>query len=70
MSFNRDLANPAAWTAPKKILGELLPNGWYPQAIGTDKTKRETDKLAGKTARLFVHGQSKWEVEFRKPGER
>jgi hypothetical protein len=42
----------------------------YPQAIGTDKSRRETDKLAGKTARLFVRGQSKWELEFRKPGEK
>jgi hypothetical protein len=39
------------------------------EAIGADKARRETDKLAGKTARLFVHGQSKWEVEFRKPTE-
>jgi hypothetical protein len=70
VSFNRDLAEPVGWTAPKKILGDLLPNGWYPQVIGTDEAKRETDKLAGKTARLFVHGQSKWKVEFRQPGEK
>jgi hypothetical protein len=51
-------------------LSVLAANGWYPQAIGTDKPRRATDKRAGKTARLFVHGQSKWEVEFRRPGEK
>jgi hypothetical protein len=28
------------------------------------KAKRETDKLAGRRARLFVRGESRWEIEF------
>ena len=38
--------------------------------IGPDKAKREADKLAGRVARLFVRGQSRWEIHFLKPGER
>ena len=48
----------------------LRHSGWYPHAVGPDKSRRETDKPAGKTGRLFVHGQSKWEVELRKVGEK
>jgi len=48
----------------------LAANGWYPHVVGPDKSRRETDKLAGRTRRLFVQGQSKWEVEFRKVGEK
>ena len=70
VSFNRTLANPAAWSVPQKILGELCNDGWYPQVVGTNQSRRETDKLAGKVARLFVRGQSRWEVEFLKSAER
>lgn len=47
-----------------------MGHGWYPQVIGTDPGGRETDKLAGRVARLFVHGKSAWEIVFAKPGER
>jgi hypothetical protein len=67
-SFNRDLANPAGWSAPRKILDGAQAGGWYPVAVGLDKAKRETDKLCGKTARLFVRGKSEWEIEFLRPG--
>jgi hypothetical protein len=70
VSFNRDLANPAGWTAPRKILDITRADGWYPVAVGTDKAKRETDKLCGKSVRLFVRGESKWEAELLKPGEK
>ena len=71
VSFNADLADPTGWTEPAKILDakELEKSKWYPQVIGMDKAGRQTDKLAGRTARLFVAGVSKWEVVFRKPGE-
>lgn len=69
VTFNRDLANPKGWTAPKKVLGGLKPNQWYPQVIGTDKAARETDKLAGRVARLFVRGESRWEIVFLMPNE-
>jgi hypothetical protein len=69
VTFNRDLANPAGWSQPEKILDGQRRDHWYPQVIGLDSAKRETDKLAGKTARLFVRGQSRWEIVLLKPGE-
>ncbi len=69
MSFNADLANPAGWSAPVKILDAPGDDRWYPQVLGLDPAKRETDKLAGRVARLFVRGVSRWEVVFLKPGE-
>jgi hypothetical protein len=69
VSFNREIANPRAWSAPQKILGNLRQDQWYPQVLGLDPSRLETDKLAGKTARLFVRGQSRWEIDFRRPGE-
>jgi hypothetical protein len=77
VSFGLDLANPGGWTEPSKILdrAEITDNpaklqGWYPQVIGIDGSKHETDKLAGQVARLFVHGQSRWEIVFLRAGER
>lgn len=64
VSFNPDLSNPTGWSPPEKILGDLHPQGWYPQVVGLDPKRRETDKLAGRTARLFVRGESRWEIEF------
>jgi hypothetical protein len=71
VSFNPDLGNPAGWTTPAKILdaADLEKSKWYPQVVGPDAAKHETDKLAGKTARLFVAGVSKWEITFLRPGE-
>jgi hypothetical protein len=37
---------------------------WYPQVVGIDSAEQQTDKLAGKTARLFVAGVSRWEIVF------
>ncbi len=70
VTFNRDLAHPTGWSEPKKILGGLRGNQWYPQVIGLSKANRETDKLAGRVARLFVRGESRWEILFLKPGEK
>lgn len=70
ISFNPDVANPKAWSTPEKILdGEKDKVHWYPQIIGIDKSKHETDKLAGRVARLFVTAKSDWEIVFLKPGE-
>ena len=71
VSFNPDIADPKCWTQPVKILdaGELEKSKWYPQVMGTDAAKRETDKLAGRNARLFVAGISKWEIVFLKQSE-
>ena len=67
ISFNPDVANPSGWTAPKKIHDK---GEWYPQVIGLDKSKCESDKLAGRVARFFMKGQSRWEIVFLKPGEK
>ena len=69
VSFNRDLANPMGWSPPQKILEAPGKDRWYPQVIGIDKAKRETDKAASRVARLFVRGQSRWEILFLRPGE-
>jgi hypothetical protein len=70
-SFTRDLSDPNGWTQPQKLLDRqqivsdpVTPNGWYPQVIGVDRARQETDKLAGRAARLFIHGRSRWELEF------
>lgn len=68
VSFSRDLANPHAWSKPVKILESPGRDRWYPQVMGLEKDG--TDKLAGRTARLFVRGKSIWEVSFQRPGER
>jgi len=69
VTFNRDLANPAGWSPPQKILDAPARDRWYPQVIGLDRTRRETDKIASRVARLFVRGQSRWEILFLQPGE-
>lgn len=77
VTFNRDLSDPGGWSKPAKILHReevisvpKMGPGWYPQVVGTDIRKRETDKLAGRNARLFVHGKSICEIAFRKPSEK
>ena len=42
---------------------------WYPQVLGTDVAARETDKLCGRHARLFLHGTSREEIYFLRDGE-
>ena len=72
ISFNmKGLDSPGGWSKPVKILdaAELEKSKWYPQVVGTDKALRQTDKLAGQKARLFVAGLSKWEITFLKPSE-
>jgi len=71
VTYNPDLSDPTDWTPPAKILdrADLLSrlrrhSAWYPQVIGVEKG--ETDKRAGRLARLYVMGESYWEIEFRK----
>lgn len=70
VTFNRDLSQPQGWSTPQKIPLPQHQLAWYPQVIGLDKSKQETDKLAGRTARFFIRGLSRWEILFLKPGER
>jgi hypothetical protein len=71
VSFTRDLSRPSEWTAPEKILDVSAFQGcrYYPQVIGTDARARQTDKIAGQTARFFITGKSRWEMVFLRPGE-
>ena len=71
ISFNNDIADPEGWSMPQKIMDREeathadpghAGNGWYGQVMGTGQG--ETDKLAGRVARLFVDGRSRWEIEF------
>lgn len=64
--FNDDLSNPLGWTLPDRL--PLDPLGAaYPQIVGIEKGG--TDKLAGRSARLFLLGQSRWQISFRLPGD-
>jgi hypothetical protein len=61
-SFSGKLDDPTSWTKPKKILDN---SGWYPQVMG--EGAQGTDKQAGRTARLYIAGFSRWEIVFDKP---
>jgi hypothetical protein len=50
------------------VIADTLSSGWYPQVIGT--ARGETDKLCGRTGRLFMTGSSRLEITFLKPGEK
>lgn len=66
ISYNRDLADPNGWSTPERLPFE--PEGRaYPQVIGLGNG--ETDKLAGRSPRLFVQGDSLWQLDFKHPGE-
>jgi hypothetical protein len=70
MSTALDIANPATWIAPTKILdGSRDKQGWYPQIIG-DVDGHGTDKVAGKTARYFNSGHSNFVIVFDGEGAR
>jgi len=71
VSFNPALGDPTGWTTPVKILdaAQLKKSKWYPQVVGIDAAQQETDKLAGRVARLFVAGISDWEIVFVRPDE-
>jgi hypothetical protein len=82
VSFNDRLEDPGGWTAPRQFIdadrvraategshpGNAKNHGWYPQVIGT--RKGETDKRAGRQARLFIAGVSRLEIVFLKAGEK
>ena len=64
ISFTPDLADPNSWTQPLRILDE---KGWYPQVIGCDTAREETERVAGRSSRLFIHGESKYYINFDHP---
>jgi hypothetical protein len=59
ISFSGDLSDPSAWSEPRKI---VKGGWWYPQVLGLGPG--ETDSLAGRFARLYIYGESAWELEF------
>lgn len=64
VSYSADLADPASWSQPKLLLEDIgFGPGWYPQVLG--ERFGETDSVASRVARLYVHGVSHWEIEFR-----
>jgi len=65
VSYCSDLSSPESWTEPRKILDKSQFPGWYffyPQVMGLEPDG--TDTRAGATARLYVGGISKWEIDF------
>lgn len=65
VSFNPDVGDPKGWTTPKKLLEN--PPGWYPQVVGL--VAGETDTLASRVARFYLHGYSGWEIVFTRQDE-
>ena len=60
VSYSRDLSDPRAWSAPRKLMNG---GGWYPQVVGLD-TAGGTDREAGQRARFFLTGRSTSYIEF------
>lgn len=69
ISSSRDLDRPEAWKAPRVLLGPEDVPSWsdfYPQVIGYGP--EGTDAQAGRFARFYLRGISRWEIEFIRPG--
>jgi hypothetical protein len=60
-SYSGNLEDPGSWTQPKRILRDT---GWYPQVLGLEPGG--TDRSAGRVARLYIYGHSRWEITFEK----
>jgi hypothetical protein len=58
------LSNPGSWQPPAQLIGS---GNWYPQIIGLGPG--ETDREAGQRVRLFIQGESDWELVFLSEGE-
>ncbi len=63
LSFNPEIGNPSGWSVLERLPLEIeSPHLAYPQVIGLEGDG--TDKVAGQVARLFLWGQSYWEIVF------
>lgn len=58
-SFGADLSKPESWSEPTKLMDGVF---WYPQVLGIGP--QQTDSVAGRRARLYVFGESRWELVF------
>lgn len=68
ISFSPDLSRPELWTTPRKVLdrSDFGDRGaYYAQVMGLGPG--DTDRSAGETARLYLHGVSRWEIDFLPP---
>jgi hypothetical protein len=61
LSLTPDISDPHSWSEPLRFLDS---EGWYPQLLGTDLSKPDTDREIGPEARLFIHGKSNHTVRF------
>jgi hypothetical protein len=59
LTVNSDLADPAGWTGPVRL---LEGGDWYPQIIGL--APGDTSDFAGAESRLFIRGRSSLELVF------
>lgn len=65
VSFAGDLSHPDTWGKPRKVMdNNELPEwgAYYPQVMGLEEGG--TDSLAGRVARFYIAGGSRWEIEF------
>lgn len=65
ISYGKSLDEPETWSKPTVLLEkEELPSWstFYPQVMGTGRGG--TDTLAGQSARFYVNGTSRWEIDF------
>lgn len=70
ISFSPDPSRPETWTSPRRILSRAAgdftdPGDFYAQVMGLEAG--DTERRAGQIARLYLHGVSKWEIEFIAP---
>lgn len=67
LALASDLSDPSGYTVPVKLPLDNLPvqPAYYPQVIGLGEG--ETDTFAGRVARLYVKGESRWEIVFGPP---
>ncbi len=66
VSFNKFPGNPFGWSTPLRL--PFNPGGRaYPEVVGV--RRGETDKVLGQTGRLFLLGESNWELIFLRPNE-
>lgn len=56
-----DISDPLSWSEPLRMMDAP---GWYPQVVGLDPVKQETDREAGQLSRLYVHGWSRHTLKF------
>lgn len=59
VSVNPDLADPAGWSQPAKL---VQGGAWYPQVIGLEPG--DGDARAGARSRFYMAGFSAWELEI------